>query len=106
MKTLLDETALACENFLGQFTAVLAGHGSLDAFIYSCQWRTVVFEGLCAIHHPDAGAGAEVFVVSTLICVLKTSPTADVIDQNDLELSPSGLNIVKQCAQCIPTANI
>ena len=97
----LDQPALAGEHLGRQLSAVFTCHGPLDAFDDGRHRRAVVFELLGAVGDLDAGAAADVLVVRTLVGVLKPAPSADVVDQDDLEVGPAVLNVGDQALQCL-----
>ena len=97
-----DQATLAGEHLGRQFPAVLAGHGPLDALDDGGDGRAIVLELLGAIGDLDAGAAADVLVVSTLIGILKTPPATDVVDQDDLEIGLARLDIVDQPLEGLP----
>ena len=97
----LDQPTLAGEHFGRQLSAVLACHGALDALHDGRHRRAVVFELLGAVGDLDAGAAADVLVVRTLVGVLKPAPSADVVDQDDLEVGAAVLNVGDQALQCL-----
>ena len=56
-----------------------------------------------AISDLNACALTDVFIIGALISVLESAPAADVVDQNDVELSHSGLDICNQLLKrCTP----
>ena len=81
-----DEPALAREHLGGQLAAVLRGHDPLDALDDGGDRAPVVAELLGAVLELDAFAHALLFEVRGLVRVLKSSPSADVVDQDGLEL--------------------
>jgi hypothetical protein len=46
--------------------------------------------------HLDAGAPAHELVVGTLVDILKTSPSADVVRENELEIGLAASDVVEQ----------
>src|SRR5262249_10232253 len=81
----LNETAGTLEDLGGEFAAIFAGHGALDAFDDVRGGATVVLELLSAIMDRDAGTLADIFVVTALVGVLETAPTAHVVSKDALE---------------------
>jgi hypothetical protein len=82
----LYQATLPREDLHGKLAAVLARHDPLDGFQQVGADAAVVFELLAAIVDADPGTRADMLVVGPFIGILKTAPTADVIDQNGLEI--------------------
>jgi hypothetical protein len=54
----------------------------------------------------DPFASADVFVVGGLVRILEAPPAADVIDQDDLEIGITGLDITDQALQRIAAIDV
>src|SRR5207237_401375 len=81
-----DQPTLASEYFGRQFAAVLTRHCSFHAFNDGRDWAAIVYELLGAVLDHDASALADVLVVRAFVGVLKTPPTAHVINKNCFEV--------------------
>jgi hypothetical protein len=82
----LDEAAGALKDLGRQFAAVFARHRAFDALDDVRGGRTVVLELLGAVVDGDPGALADVFIVAAFVGVLKTTPAADVVGEDALEV--------------------
>ena len=88
-----DQPALPSENFGGKLPAVLAGHGALDPFDDGRDGGAIVLELLGYIADEDVFPFADVLVVRRFISILETTPAADVVHQDEVEVGLAGLNI-------------
>src|SRR5271166_2067896 len=95
-KPVFDKPALACEHLGRQLSAVLASHGSFDAFDDRGNRAPIVLELLSTIVHADASARASIFVIGAFICILKATPATDVVDQNCSEIRLPALDLRDQ----------
>ncbi|MPM95935.1 hypothetical protein SDC9_143091 [bioreactor metagenome] len=93
-KSKLDKPALTGKNLGREFPAVLAGHRPFDPLNDGGDRRTIVFELFCAVGYLDASTPADILVVSAFVSVLKTPPTTDVVDQDDLKICLAGLDVL------------
>src|SRR5207244_12106828 len=91
-----NPTALPCENLDRQLPAVLAGHRALHALDDCRAQASVVLELLSAVVHRDASLFANALVVGALVGILKTAPSAHVVDENRPEVSGSAPNVIDQ----------
>lgn len=85
----LHEAALPGEDLHRQLAAVFARHHALDGFQEVRADAAVVLELLAAVVDPDAGTGTYVLVVGAFVGILKPAPTADVVDEDGLEVGPA-----------------
>jgi hypothetical protein len=65
-----------------------------------------IFKGLGTITNGNSGTPAKVFVVSTLVDILETSPPAYVINDNNIKQPGFGLDILNKLFQCITTLDV
>ena len=98
-----DQATLPREDLVGQLATILACHGALDALDDGGNRAAVIFELLGAVFDLLVGATADVFVIGGFIGVLKTAPSADVIDKDHLEIRGAVLHILDQLLQCLAT---
>src|SRR6202030_3855398 len=61
----------------------------------------IILELLGTVLHADAGALADVLVIGTLIGILKSTPSAYIVDQDGREIDFVALNIINQLLQRI-----
>jgi ParB-like chromosome segregation protein Spo0J len=61
----------------------------------------VILELLGHILHVDASPAADIFVIGTLIRILKPAPAGDIEHQDHVELRGARLHIVDKALQCI-----
>ena len=101
-ETEFDQAALAREHLRGKFAAVFTRHRALDALDDGGHGRAVVLELLGAIGHLNPGAATDVFVIGALVGVLEPAPAADVVDEDDLEVSLARLHISDQLLESLP----
>lgn len=92
MKTLLESSP-----------AVFRRHRALDALDNRGNRPAIIFKLLGAILDLLVGATADVLVIGGVIGVLKTAPSADLIDKNHLEIRGAVLHILDQLLQCLAT---
>lgn len=102
-KTLLDQPALSSEHLRREFAAVLARHGALHALDDGGDGAPVVRELLGAVLDFDVRPAADVFVVGRLVRILEPAPSADIVDEDDLEVGGPGLDLSDQTAKAIAT---
>ena len=57
------------------------------------------FRVLVAIMNRDPGPAADVFVIGAFVGVLESSPSADIVQENKLEIDLPVLNIPNQLSQ-------
>jgi hypothetical protein len=91
-----NDARLTNKGFDRQLATILGGHRSFDAFHNGSERAPVVLKLLRAIVNLDTSALADMFIVTALVGVLKTSPTAHVINKDDLKIGVAGLNIAYQ----------
>jgi hypothetical protein len=90
----LYEPALASKYFCREFAAVFAGHSAFDTFDDGRDRTAVIVELFGAVMYRDPATFAYILVVGALVGVLKTTPSADVIDQYDREIGLTPLDVV------------
>ena len=95
----LDQPTLPGKDTDGEQAATLASEGALDALDDRGNRTAVILEAVNAIFNPDAGLAALILVEGALVGVLEASPTADVVDQDQVEIRPPGSNIVDQALE-------
>jgi hypothetical protein len=93
-ETALDEATLPRKHLGRQLTAILASHSSLNAFDNCRDGASIVLELLRTIVDADAGSFADVLVVSAFISVLKSTPTAHIVDEYCSEVRLSALDVI------------
>ena len=104
-KAQLDQAALPGEYLGRQLPAVFASHRTLDALDDGGHGRAVVLELLGAVGDLNSGAAADVLVIGALVSVLKPTPAAHVIDQDDLEVRVARFDVLDQLLQRLATIN-
>lgn len=78
-----NQPALTIEHFGREFTTVLACHCPSDALDDCGSQSSIVFELFSAILHLNSHTFAEVLVIGTFICILKTATATHVVDQGE-----------------------
>src|SRR6202022_2548474 len=88
------------------FLVILGSHNPLDVLYDARHHALVVVEFLGAVRDLDANLFANEFVVCALIDVLKTPPTANVVNQDMIEVGMTGPDVVKQLDQTRPVLEL
>ena len=91
-----DETTLSGKDLGGQFPAVFSSHGSFHALDDRGAQAAVVLELLCAVVHLNPAFAADELIVGAFVGILKTAPSADIIDQDHLEVGVTGADVRDQ----------
>src|SRR6202007_1081347 len=104
-KTEFNQTALANEDLSGKFAAILARHSTLYTLDDGRNGAAIILKLLGAIMHFNLGSSADVLVISAFVCILKTSPTANVVYQNRIEIGVAALHVLNQLLQRITPIN-
>ena len=97
--TEFDQPALASESLRREFPAVLASHSALNALDDRRNRGPVILELLDTVGDLDTRAPADVFVVGALVGVLKASPAANVVHQDDFEIGEATFDVLDQLLQ-------
>jgi hypothetical protein len=104
-KAVFDKAALTGKYLDGWLTAVLASHDPFDVFEQDRTDAAVIVKLLAAIVNSYPRPRADVLVISTFIRVLKTSPEADVVDQNCLKVGCPRFHFQHQRLQSVTTVH-
>ena len=104
-KTQFDQPALPGEHLGREFATVFAGHRPFDAFDDGGDRRAIILELFGTVGHLNSRTATDVLVVGAFICILESAPTADVVDQNDLKIDVTGLDVFDQLLQCLSTVD-
>jgi hypothetical protein len=86
----------ACVNLNRKFPAKFRSHYALDVFDNVRDQTAVVVEIFGAIRNFDSRLFADELVMRAFIDILKTSPAADVKDQDMSEVCKPGLDVLNQ----------
>lgn len=92
----LGEAALTSKYLDRQIAAVFTGHASPQVFSDGGKQAAVILELLGAILDANSGAFAAVLVVGRFVCVLKATPSADVVNQENREIRAPLMNVGHQ----------
>src|ERR1700722_12211128 len=93
---MFDEPALASKHLDGKLAAVLTSHNPFDVFEENRPDAAVIIKLLAAIMHSDARPRADVLVICPFIGILKTSPSAHVVNQDRLEIGGTRLHFLHE----------
>ena len=91
-----DEAALTGKDLRRQFPAVFSSHGPLHALDNRRTQAAVVFELLRAVVHLDPAFAADELIVGAFVGILKTAPSADIIDEDHLEVGVTRADVRDQ----------
>ena len=103
--TQFDQPALPGEDLGREFPAVLTGHRSLDALHDGRDWRSVIFELLCAVRDLYASTPADVFVIGAFVRILEPAPAAHVVGKDYLKIGEATLHVFDQLLQGLSPVN-
>lgn len=101
-----DKAALSRKDLDGQIAAIISSHDPANGFQEMGSNGAVVLKLLCTIVNNHSCARAQIFVMGAFVSILKSTPAADIIDEDCLELRTSCCDVVHQLLQCIPASNL
>ena len=94
-----DQPALTSEHLRRQLSAVLPGHGALDALDDGRHRRAVVLELFGTVRDLYPGTATDVLVVRAFVGILEAPPPTDVVDEDDLEVGRARFHVLDQALQ-------
>ena len=97
------EAALSSKYFCRKLSAVFRGHHSLQGLQDGRHHAPIVFKLFSAIFDLGAGLLADVLIVSTFVGVLKSTPSADVLNKNPVKVGVSTADIGDEILKTLPS---
>src|SRR5260370_5855498 len=104
-KSEFNQPTLANKNLSRQLATVFSSHRSLYNLNDSRYRTPIIFELFSAIVNVNFCSSTDVLVVGTFVCILKTPPTADVVDQNCTKIRLTFFYGLNQLFQIIAAVN-
>ena len=86
-----------------QFSAVFSRHSSLQSFHDEARKAPIVGKGLGTVMHVDVCGFTKELVMRGLVCVLKSAPAADIVDEDGPAGSVARNDILNELSQPRPT---